>query len=82
MDSIYIFFCSSSECADTEQILERQVLRARFMGSIFTSSQMQESNPGWLGEKRERYLFEIPSPQRDNIQMGQILDTVLKRDTI
>ena len=52
------------------------------MGSIFTSSQMQEWNPGWLGEKRERYFFEMPSPQMDNIQMGQILDTVLKRDAI
>ena len=39
----YTFFCSFSECADTEQ-LERQVLRERFLGSIsiliFTSSQM------------------------------------------
>ena len=55
--------CSFSECADTEQ-LEWQVLRARYLGSIFdfTSSQMWESNPGWLGEKRELYLCAMPSP--------------------
>ena len=53
-----------SECGDTEQ-LEWQVLRARYLGSIFdfTSSQMWESNPGWLGEKRERFLCAMPSPQ-------------------
>ena len=59
-----IFFRSFSECADTKQILERQVLRARFLGLIlnYTSSQSRESNPGQLGEKRERYLCAILSP--------------------
>ena len=59
----FFCFCSFSECADTEQ-LEWQVLRARYLGSIFdfTSSQMWESNQGWLGEKRERFLCAMPSP--------------------
>ena len=62
------FFCSFSECADTEQ-LERQVLRARFLGliSIFTGSQMRESNLGQLGEKRERILCAMPSPPRAQV---------------
>ena len=36
-----------------------------FFGSIsiyFTINQMRESNPGRLGEKREGYLSEMPSP--------------------
>ena len=57
------FFCSFSECADTKQTLEQQDLRARFLGSIFTSSQMRESYLGRLGEKHERYLCATPSPQ-------------------
>ena len=58
------FFCSFSDCADNEPIfLERQVLRARFLGLTFSSIQMRESNPRWLGEKRERYLCAMPSPQ-------------------
>ena len=64
------FFCSFSECADTEQILEQQVLRARFLGSIFTSSQMRESIPGLLGEKRERYLCAVPSPLQDEVSLS------------
>ena len=56
-----LVFCS---IFDTEQILRRQVLRARFVGSIliFTSRQMWESNLGRLGEKRKRYLCAMPSP--------------------
>ena len=46
-----VFFVLSPS-ALTPSKLERQVLRARFLGSIliFTSSQMRESNPGWMGE--------------------------------
>ena len=54
-------FFSFSECTDTEQILNWQVLWARWVW-FFTSSQMQESNPGRLDEKRERYLCAMPSP--------------------
>ena len=61
-----IFFSSCSECADTEQILEQQVLRAIFLGSIFSSSQMRESNPGRLGEKRKLCLCAMPSPPAPN----------------
>ena len=51
-----------SKCIDTEQILERQVLRTRFLGSILiflTRSQMRESSLGRLGEKHECYLCAI-----------------------
>ena len=54
------FFLIFPECADTEQILERQVLRER-LGSIFYQL-TEELNPGRLGEKHERYLCAMPSP--------------------
>ena len=53
--NLQYFFVIFSECAYTKQILEQKVLRARFLGSILiltSSSQMLESNPEWLGEKR------------------------------
>ena len=31
---------------------------------IFTCSQMQESNPGWLGEKHKRYLCAMLPPHK------------------
>ena len=45
------------ECADIEQILEQQVLRKRV-----GFNQESDSNPGWLGGKREGYLCAVPSP--------------------
>ena len=57
------FFSSFSELADTKQVLEWLVLRANFLGSIFPSRRMQESNQCQLGEKRQRYLCIMSSPK-------------------
>ena len=45
------FFCSFSECPDTEQISEQQVLRARFLGliSIFYQQSDAGIEPGTAG---------------------------------
>ena len=51
-----IFLSSSSKWAEIEQILVRQVLRARFLGSNFTTNEIQELNLGWVGEKRKCYV--------------------------
>ena len=58
-----LFFVISPS-ALTPSKLDRQVLRGRFFGFDFnfTSSQMRESNPGRLGEKREHFLCAMPSP--------------------
>ena len=56
---VFLFFYSHSECANTEQILERQVLRERWVQFFQLSD---DSNPGRLGGKRERFLCVMPSP--------------------
>ena len=71
-------FCC--RCSDTKQILERQVRRARFLGSIFAGSQMQESNPGRLGEKCERYLCAMQSPiLKSSVKVGLVHMTYKKK---
>ena len=61
---IIVIFGSFSECADTEQ-LRKAGSQSKIFGFDFdfTSSQMRESNPGWLGEKRKRFLCAMPSTQ-------------------
>ena len=46
--------------ANIEQILERQILRERWV-QFFQRS--DDSNPGQLGGKRDRFLCAMPSPQ-------------------
>ena len=62
--NFYIRNCSFCVCADTQQIRMAGRQSKIFVFDFdFTSSQMQESNPGRLGEKRTRYLCAMPSPQ-------------------
>ena len=51
------------------------------MSSNFTSSQMQESNPGWLDGKRERYLSAMPSPIHSLIHVQLCFATHTSKDS-
>ena len=55
------FFCSISECADTEFFRSAGSLSK--MGLIFTSSQMRESKLGRQSEKCKRHIYPMPSHQ-------------------
>ena len=68
--SLFSFFNSHSECANTEQI-ERQVLRERWV-QFFQLSDY--SNPGRLGGKRERFLCAMPSPFKSSLTLLSFID--------
>ena len=57
------FLGSLSKCADTKQIRTAGSQSNIFGFDFdFTCSQMQESNPGQMGEKHERFLWAMLSP--------------------
>ena len=64
-----IFYGSFSECTVTEEIRTAGSQSKIFFGFDFdfdfdfTSSQLRESNPGRLGEKRESFLCAMQSPE-------------------
>ena len=47
-------------CAPPRETYLGHFSHVRFLGSNFTSSQMSESNPGPLDEKRKHYQRAIP----------------------